>query len=105
MTRGRYEIEFQGSDDGQTWLIYPFRFKPQDPAKAREFMRRISRASIEFVVCFAEFVRQEPIMVPRNRVCFAAMAMRYCSCGQSVPAWSTTSSARCYLAILVHNAS
>jgi len=34
MTRGRYEIEFQGSDDGQTWLAYPFRFKPQDPAKA-----------------------------------------------------------------------
>jgi hypothetical protein len=33
MTRGRYEIEFQGSDDGQTWVIYPFRFKPQDPAK------------------------------------------------------------------------
>jgi lipase maturation factor 1 len=34
MTRGRYEIEFQGSADGETWLIYPFRFKPQDPAKA-----------------------------------------------------------------------
>jgi hypothetical protein len=34
MTRGRYEIEFQGSDDGQNWLVYPFRFKPQDPAKA-----------------------------------------------------------------------
>src|SRR2546425_4303115 len=34
MTRGRYEIEFQGSDDGQTWLVYPYRFKPQDPAKA-----------------------------------------------------------------------
>jgi lipase maturation factor 1 len=34
MTRGRYEIEFQGSDDGQTWLFYPFRFKPQDPTKA-----------------------------------------------------------------------
>jgi lipase maturation factor 1 len=33
MTRGRYELEFQGSEDGQTWLIYPFRFKPQDPAK------------------------------------------------------------------------
>src|SRR5467141_1790752 len=33
MTRGRYEIEFQGSDDGQTWLIYPFRYKPQDPSK------------------------------------------------------------------------
>jgi len=34
MTPARYEIEFQGSDDGQTWLVYPFRFKPQDPAKA-----------------------------------------------------------------------
>jgi lipase maturation factor 1 len=30
MTRGRYEIEFQGSDDGQTWTAYPFRHKPQD---------------------------------------------------------------------------
>ena len=33
MTRGRYEIEFQGSDDGQTWIAYPFRHKPQDPSK------------------------------------------------------------------------
>lgn len=30
MTRGRYEIEFQGSDDGQNWLPYPFRYKPQE---------------------------------------------------------------------------
>ena len=30
MTRGRYEIEFQGSDDGQNWTAYPFRYKPQD---------------------------------------------------------------------------
>lgn len=30
MTRNRYEIEFQGSEDGQNWLAYPFRFKPQD---------------------------------------------------------------------------
>ncbi len=29
MTRGRYEIEFQGSNDGQTWTAYPFRHKPQ----------------------------------------------------------------------------
>jgi hypothetical protein len=29
MTRGRYEIEFQGSRDGQAWVSYPFRFKPQ----------------------------------------------------------------------------
>lgn len=30
MTRGRYEIEFQGSMDGQNWTAYPFRYKPQD---------------------------------------------------------------------------
>ncbi len=30
MTRDRYEIEFQGSRDGQTWTAYPFRYKPQD---------------------------------------------------------------------------
>jgi hypothetical protein len=29
MTRGRYEIEFQGSRNGQDWVAYPFRFKPQ----------------------------------------------------------------------------
>jgi hypothetical protein len=33
MTRGRYEIEFQGSNDGQNWVAYPFRYKPQAPAK------------------------------------------------------------------------
>jgi hypothetical protein len=30
MTPHRYEIEFQGSNDGQTWTAYPFRYKPQD---------------------------------------------------------------------------
>ena len=34
MTRGRYEIEFQGSNDGQTWTPYPFRYKPQDLRQA-----------------------------------------------------------------------
>ncbi|HTU41407.1 MAG TPA: lipase maturation factor family protein [Candidatus Aquilonibacter sp.] len=29
MTRGRYEIEFQGSNDGTNWIAYPYRFKPQ----------------------------------------------------------------------------
>lgn len=31
MTRYRYEIEFQGSNDGTNWTPYPFRYKPQDP--------------------------------------------------------------------------
>jgi hypothetical protein len=34
MTRGRYEIEFQGSDDGKTWVAYSFRYKPQDVSAA-----------------------------------------------------------------------
>ncbi len=37
MTRARYEIEFQGSRDGQTWVAYPFRYKPQDPARPPGF--------------------------------------------------------------------
>jgi hypothetical protein len=34
MTRARYELEFQGTLDGKTWVPYPFRHKPQDPYKA-----------------------------------------------------------------------
>jgi lipase maturation factor 1 len=34
MTRGRYEIEFQGSDDGENWKPYGFRYKPQDLKEA-----------------------------------------------------------------------
>jgi hypothetical protein len=34
MTWARYEIEFQGSDDGHNWIPYPFRFKPQDLDRA-----------------------------------------------------------------------
>jgi lipase maturation factor 1 len=34
MTRQRYEIEFQGSNDDQDWKPYPFRFKPQALDKA-----------------------------------------------------------------------
>ncbi len=30
MTPARYEIEFQGSNDGHTWIPYRFRYKPQD---------------------------------------------------------------------------
>jgi len=34
MTHERYEIEFQGSVDGKTWIAYPFRYKPQAIDKA-----------------------------------------------------------------------
>jgi lipase maturation factor 1 len=33
MTHERYEIEFQGSNDGVHWTAYPFRYKPQDVMK------------------------------------------------------------------------
>jgi hypothetical protein len=34
MTWARYEIEFQGSNDGTNWIVYPFRYKPQDLSEA-----------------------------------------------------------------------
>jgi hypothetical protein len=34
MTRARFEIEFQGTRDGTTWIAYPFKYKPQDVKKA-----------------------------------------------------------------------
>jgi hypothetical protein len=34
MTQARYEIEFQGSRDGNVWVAYPFRYKPQNPREA-----------------------------------------------------------------------
>jgi hypothetical protein len=34
MTWKRYEIEFQGSNDGTNWVAYPFRDKPQNPGEA-----------------------------------------------------------------------
>jgi hypothetical protein len=34
MTHERYEIEFQGTPDGKTWVAYPFRYKPQAIDKA-----------------------------------------------------------------------
>jgi hypothetical protein len=38
MTPARYEIEFQGSNDGTTWTPYRFRYKPQDPARRPGFI-------------------------------------------------------------------
>jgi hypothetical protein len=34
MTRERFEIEFQGTLDGERYVPYPFRYKPQDVTKA-----------------------------------------------------------------------
>jgi hypothetical protein len=37
MTRDRFEIEFQGSNDGKTWIAYPFGYKPQNPSEPSGF--------------------------------------------------------------------
>ena len=64
MTRGRYEIEFQGSEDGQTWLVYPFRYKPQDPGKAPRIYAPY-QPRFDWNLWFASLSswRQEPIVV------------------------------------------
>ena len=64
MTRGRYEIEFQGSEDGQTWLVYPFRFKPQDPSKPPGIYAPY-QPRFDWNLWFASLSswRQEPIIV------------------------------------------
>jgi hypothetical protein len=64
MTRGRYEIEFQGSDDGQNWFVYPFRFKPQDPAKPPGIYAPY-QPRFDWNLWFASLSswRQEPIVV------------------------------------------
>jgi len=38
MTTAELEIEFQGSNDGKTWVAYPFRSKPQDPMRRPPFL-------------------------------------------------------------------
>jgi hypothetical protein len=38
MTPARYEIEFQGSNDGQTWTPYLFRYKPQELTRHPGFL-------------------------------------------------------------------
>ena len=67
MTRGRYEIEFQGSDDGQNWLVYPFRFKPQDPAKAPGVYAPY-QPRFDWNLWFASLTtwRDENMLVPRT---------------------------------------
>jgi lipase maturation factor 1 len=38
MTTAELEIEFQGSNDGKTWVAYEFRDKPQDPMRGPPFL-------------------------------------------------------------------
>jgi len=39
MTKKRYEIEFEGSNDGIVWKSYPFKWKPQDVSLAPKWVQ------------------------------------------------------------------
>src|SRR5260370_30929453 len=64
MRRGGYEFEFQGSDDGQTWLVYRFRYKPQDPSKPpRIYAPYQPRFDWNLWFALISSWRQEPIVL------------------------------------------
>lgn len=68
MTHGRYEIEFQGSRDGKTWIAYPFRFKPQDLSVAPGIYAPY-QPRFEWNLWFASLGSwQQNPMVPRTEV-------------------------------------
>ncbi len=64
MTRDRYEIEFQGSQDGVNWTAYPFRYKPQDPARHPRWYAPY-QPRFDWNLWFASLVswRQSPILI------------------------------------------
>jgi lipase maturation factor 1 len=66
MTPHRYEIEFQGSNDGTHWTAYPFRYKPQD-LKGRPRIYAPYQPRFDWNLWFASlgFWRQN-LMVPRT---------------------------------------
>jgi len=68
MTRGRYEIEFQGSDDGQNWTAYPFRYKPQAVNEAPRIYAPY-QPRFDWNLCFASLGSwREYSIVPNTEV-------------------------------------
>jgi len=66
MTPHRYEIEFQGSNDGENWVAYPFRYKPQE-LKDRPRIYAPYQPRFDWNLWFASLGSwQQNIMVPRT---------------------------------------
>lgn len=66
MTPHRYEIEFQGSNDGENWIAYPFRYKPQDP-KDRPRIYAPYQPRFDWNLWFASLGPwQQNLMVPQT---------------------------------------
>lgn len=66
MTPHRYEIEFQGSNDGEHWTAYPFRYKPQG-LKDRPRIYAPYQPRFDWNLWFASLGQwQQNIFVPRT---------------------------------------
>jgi hypothetical protein len=104
MTRGRYEIEFQGSDDGENWTAYPFRNKPQAINEApRIYAPYQPRFDWNLMVRLAREMAAERACAADGR----AIAGEFARCsravqGESVSADSASLCARGAMAVLVY---
>ena len=66
MTPHRYEIEFQGSNDGEHWVAYPFGYKPQE-VKERPRIYAPYQPRFDWNLWFASLGSwQQNLMVPRT---------------------------------------
>ncbi len=66
MTPHRFEIEFQGSNDGVNWVAYPFKYKPQD-VRERPRIYAPYQPRFDWNLWFASLGEwQQNLMVPRT---------------------------------------
>ena len=104
MTHQRLEIEFQGSADGKTWTPYPFRYKPQDPAKAPGIYAPY-QPRFEWNLWFASLGSLAAVQIRTvDRGAPPAKLARRTGtlCGQSISLLSAEGSSLRDLSILVH---
>ena len=107
MTRGRWEIEFQGSNDGQNWVAYPFRYKPQDLGKPPGIYAPY-QPRFDWNLWFASLGSwRENMDRAQHRRAFAGWLTRCAGaiCRKPVPSSPAAADARRALAVLVHHAS
>ena len=107
MTRGRWEIEFQGSNDGQNWAAYPFRYKPQDPGKPPGIYAPY-QPRFDWNLWFASLGSwRENSIVPstEERLLAGSPDVLALFAGNPFPSSPAAADARRALAVLVHHAS
>ena len=104
MTNGRYEIEFQGSNDGQNWTAYSFRNKPQALNEAPRIYAPY-QPRFDWNLWFASLGdwRQDEL-VPATEAAPAGIRQgcAHALSRRSVPAITSSLCARGALAVLVH---